>query len=830
MNKFFKILLISFLVFIGLAGAAFIYVYQNIDGMKKYALDELNLYLKAPLDAQDIDVTVLATFPKVSLTLSGVSMKDPLRASKFLLHAKHLHLGFNLYDVINKNYKVQLLQLDSGKLDVFIKANGDLNFDLLKEESTGNPSDKKSNFYFQLERVGLKEMELLYEDQQNATNGNVFAQDASFSGKFSDKIYDLSVSLSGFSKGIEVGALKLFIDKKINLSFDLLVDNTKNQYEFKKGEFAINSLMLKLQGLMRFGSKYNFYDLSFKANKITIQDLLSVMPFQLPETFNKYASQGNVYFEGTYKGNSNTKLNPDLVIRFGIENGSLTDPDTKLKVERIQLSGSFNGGGNLSQSSIQIASLAAELPGSKITGKFTIDNLDQPELFAELNGNADLLKVQEFLKMEDIKELIGRVNFSCTLKGTKGSNGWIWNPAFTRGIVEGEIENLLISYLKKPFKNVRINALLNGNSVTLQNLQLAIGESDFTIKGELPNFMQSYANAKQAFLGDLQVNCNHLNTNDLLIYDDSDPKEGEDDALIYQINLKLNANKFIYNKLEASQLSSRTVLYPNRTEIPYFSLQTCGGSFAGEASWKLTDNGYSLKANHQATHIDMTQLLKSFNNFGQNEITDKHLKGFLTARTDMIIPFDKQLKVQEENLLLVTDMEIKQGELNNYEPLLGLSKFADVNDLKNLRFSELKNTLSIKNRIITIPEMAIKNNALNLAFSGKHSFDNIVNYKVKLALSELLQKKRKVQPNEFGEEDVKTKSWTIYINIDGPINNLKYTFDRKGAKQQLQQEVTAEKQAIKEVLKEEFKIKKDTSIKKVEKKSDNNDELEFEEN
>jgi hypothetical protein len=830
MNKFVKIVLISFLVFIGLGGGAFLYVYQNIDGMKKYALDELNVYLKAPLSAQDIDVTVVATFPKVSLTLSGVSMKDPLRASKYLLQAKHLHLGFNLYDVINKNYKVQLLQLDSGKLDVFINANGNYNFNLLKEESTTNPNEPKSNFYFQLEKVGLKEMELLYEDQQNATQGNVFAQEASFSGKFSDKIYDLSVSLSGLSNGIEVGYLKLFKEKMLNLTFDLLVDNSKNQYEFKRGEFAINSLMLKLQGLMRFGSKSSFYDLSFKANKITIQDLLSVMPFQLPETYKKYASQGNVYFDGSYKGNYSNKLNPDLNIRFGIENGSLTDPDTKLKVDQIQLIGLFKGGVNMSQSSIQISSLAAELPGSKIQGKITIDNLDKPELFAELNGNADLLKVQEFLKMEDVKELKGQVDFTCTLKGIKEGNNWIWNPAFTKGIVDAKIETLVLSYLTKPFKEVALNALLNGNALTLQNLQLKIGESDFAIKGELPNFMQSYANAKQTFLGDLQVTCSYLNTNDLLIYDDSDPKEGEDDALLYQIKLKVNANKFVFNKLEATQLSSRTILFPNKTEIPYFSLQTCGGSFAGEASWQLNNNGYTLKANHQATHIDLPLLLKSFDNFGQNEITDKHLKGFLTARTDMIIPYDKKMKVQEEKLLVVTDMEIKQGELNNYEPLMGLSKFADVNDLKNLRFSELKNTLSIKNRTITIPEMAIKNNALNLSISGKHSFDNFVNYSVKLALSELLQKKRKVQPNEFGEEDAKTKSWTVYINIEGPMDNLKYSFDRKGVKQQLQQEVTAEKQAIKEVLKEEFKIKKDTSIKKVEKKNNNNDELEFEEN
>jgi hypothetical protein len=105
----------------------------------------------------------------------------------------------------------------------------------------------------------------------------------------------------------------------------------------------------------------------------------------------------------------------------------------------------------------------------------------------------------------------------------------------------------------------------------------------------------------------------------------------------------------------------------------------------------------------------------------------------------------------------------------------------------------------------------------------------MVNYKVKLALSQLLNKKRKIQPNEFGEEDPVSKNWTIYVNIDGPLSNLKYSFDRKGSSVQLKDEVKKEKENIKEILKQEFQIKKDTSLKKVETNNNNPDELEFEE-
>ena len=121
-----------------------------------------------------------------------------------------------------------------------------------------------------------------------------------------------------------------------------------------------------------------------------------------------------------------------------------------------------------------------------------------------------------------------------------------------------------------------------------------------------------------------------------------------------------------------------------------------------------------------------------------------------------------------------------------------------------------------------------------ITFPGcKHLyFDNFVDYKLKLKLSELLKNKRKAASanNEFNEEEVTAdKGVNLYLSMKGPISNIKISYDKIGTKQKITQELKQEKQNIKEILKKELGIstgdKKENEIK--EKKNDT-DELEFE--
>jgi hypothetical protein len=166
--------------------------------------------------------------------------------------------------------------------------------------------------------------------------------------------------------------------------------------------------------------------------------------------------------------------------------------------------------------------------------------------------------------------------------------------------------------------------------------------------------------------------------------------------------------------------------------------------------------------------------------------------------------------------------------LVNYEPLNALGKYIDVNDLRNLKFADLDNTIEIKNKTIFIPQFDVKNNALNITLSGSHSFDNVVDYRMKIKLGELLKNKRKKLGNEFNEEEATAdRGVNLYMRMKGPIDNISFTYDKLGTKQKITQELKQEKQNIKELLKKELGID-DNKKSDIKEKQKDDGELEFE--
>ena len=138
-------------------------------------------------------------------------------------------------------------------------------------------------------------------------------------------------------------------------------------------------------------------------------------------------------------------------------------------------------------------------------------------------------------------------------------------------------------------------------------------------------------------------------------------------------------------------------------------------------------------------------------NFDQSTMTDKHVKGKISADVKFKSAWTTDLTINPASAVSTCDITIENGELNNFSPLLALSKYLKLADLKHIRFATLKNQVTISNRKIFIPAMDISSSALNLHISGVHDFDNQVDYQLQLLLSDILGKKVKEQNTEFGQ-------------------------------------------------------------------------------
>jgi len=232
-------------------------------------------------------------------------------------------------------------------------------------------------------------------------------------------------------------------------------------------------------------------------------------------------------------------------------------------------------------------------------------------------------------------------------------------------------------------------------------------------------------------------------------------------------------------------------------------------------------------------NIDINKLFYSFNNFGQKFITDKTLKGQLNGAIKFSGEWDSKLNILPGNIFSEGDLTISDGELVDFEPLQSLSRFADVEELKHVQFSELHNIIYIKDQKVIIPDMQIFSSAFNLGISGEHSFSNEIDYHINLLLSEVLSKrfrKRKKKDEEFMNiEDDGLNRTTLFIAIAGTVEDYDVSYDRKKARKKIKEDLEQEKQEIKDILKDEFSLfKKDTNKRKPAKKIKENEEFIFE--
>ena len=138
-------------------------------------------------------------------------------------------------------------------------------------------------------------------------------------------------------------------------------------------------------------------------------------------------------------------------------------------------------------------------------------------------------------------------------------------------------------------------------------------------------------------------------------------------------------------------------------------------------------------------NINIRRAFKELNNFNQQFIKENEINGVGTVELDVEAHWKPGMIFDNTKLKINSHLVIEEGELIDFKPLENLSTFISLDDLKHVKFSTLENTINVENQTtITVPAMEIKSSALSLFISGKHSFNQNIDYKIKLLLSELL--------------------------------------------------------------------------------------------
>jgi hypothetical protein len=202
----------------------------------------------------------------------------------------------------------------------------------------------------------------------------------------------------------------------------------------------------------------------------------------------------------------------------------------------------------------------------------------------------------------------------------------------------------------------------------------------------------------------------------------------------------------------------------------------------------------------QLNKVHLDSIFYVFENFGQTFIEAKHLKGRVEADVSLELTLTEALKLKSETLIADVSATIRQGELNNFEPLQKLSRYLDDEGLSKLRFADLTNEIHIENQTVYIPQMEIRSNVTTLQLSGTHTFSQHIDYRVVAPL----RNKKKIDPDEaFGAiEEAKGQS-RVFLKITGTTDQYEVSYDKSAVKQKITSDL---KKEVKE-LKDAFRLK-----------------------
>jgi hypothetical protein len=193
-----------------------------------------------------------------------------------------------------------------------------------------------------------------------------------------------------------------------------------------------------------------------------------------------------------------------------------------------------------------------------------------------------------------------------------------------------------------------------------------------------------------------------------------------------------------------------------------------------------------------------------FQNFDQDFVQDKHLKGQASADVTMEMTLNEHLKLFPETLIADISATIKNGQLNNFEPMKKLSRYLDDDGLTKLRFSDLKNDIHIEKQTIFIPQMSIRSNVTDILISGTHTFDQKIDYR----LITPLRRKKVLDPEADLATEIDQKGQTkLFLKITGTTDDYKISYDTEGVRKKIAADFKKEVQELKDTFRNKGKKK-----------------------
>lgn len=824
MKLFKKVAIWTFILGLIFVIQGLLLVWYFEDDIKQAAVQELNKSLNTPIKVDKIELNFFEHFPQVALIFPNVSIKssDSIH-NEDLLVADEISMLFNIWDIYQRNYIVKKLYVNNAVWNSKIFKNGEFNFNILKKSEDSD----SGNFNLKINEIEIHNSTIKHFDEASKQYMVFDVDDIAASGDFGSNNFQLKIKSDLVIKSLLLEKISYLKNKRIKLNSEFSVDLLNNTYAFNNTSFSIEKLNLLLNGFIEYSDKSKNINLEIDGKDLNIQSFLSILPDAISQKTKDFKSEGSFYFKMKMLGGFNKDQTPKIELLAGLKNTNIVVNTTEvkdLKLNNVYSNIYYNNNStsSISDDILKVEEIKGVYNKEAFTSTIEVSNFNNPYLKCALKTSQNIPELLKLFPIKNLNSESGRISIDVKLDGLIADlkEAKNFKNINSSGTINISNTKLLAKNYNLAIEQLNASLSFQKYDLRIDNSTFKLGESDASIKGYFRNIFSYLLNDDQELHVDATLSSNNINLQELL----SSSKVEQGETYKFKLSKKLKADVLVniknltFDLFNAKDIEGKLKIDNQILNAEYLSFQSQKGIVFSSINFDTRNPILMpMKITLSMQKVDISNLFREFKNFGIDVLTDKNIKGVLTSDLKIGMAWDENLNSNHNLFTADGKLLIENGELINFAPMLALSKYIDVNELKNLKFSNLENNISIKNSMIYIPDMEVKSNALNLNLSGTHNFNNQIDYHLKMLLSNIIKKKSKrLGDEQFGEiEDDGSGKTTLFIRMYGDATNPKFSLDKQMIKKKIAEDLKQERQEVKQILKEEFGnwFKKDKEFK-----------------
>jgi len=797
--------LVAVVVVAAIVIAAF---FQEAVGKKLIAV--LNQQLKTEVKVGSFDLSLLRNFPDARASLRDVTVMGLNK--KPLLKAQEMAFNFRLLSLFEKQVKIHSVSISDGALDIWVDKNGKANYDIFKDSKTDGGDEQ---FNIALEKASLQRIGLSYHDLKLKQEIQAQVQTADFSGQFSSEKFDLKSSVRLASDFIEMDGVRYVVGKHGGLDATISVDLNKGRYQFTDSHFFVEDNNFNVNGFVQSRKNDTEFDLSADAEDANLESVIALLPEQYLAALGDFTSSGRFKFTSFIKGKLNATERPAINFAFGLDDGKLSSPRLTESFQDVSFDASFtNGEGRNNQQSVfEISNFKGYLNDQLIKLSLHIEDLDDPQVDLKLDGVLPIGYMYGLFNNPAIKGGDGKIEIQ-----NLALNGYYSDMVDIRKITAVRMSgNVVLDDAGLEINGESLffdqgKLLLQDNLLTLEGLKMEGAGSDITLHGSATNLLPvlladslNTENAELIFRVDLvspKMDIAKLVKLTEVPVEEGEVKQAEFDSLKTASNEKhhritdlLNGSfnakvdEFSYNKIEGTDFVGKLTFEKSQMKIEG-NAKGMDGAFTLDGTF-FFEKEPRLEAKLDCQMIDVKKFFQQTENVGQTVLTADNISGDMNSKLLIHAFWDSTGVFLMDQLHVWAGIGIRSGELKNFKMLEEFATYAKIQDLRNIRFEDMQNWLEVKNSTFYLPAMFLQNNAMNLTVGGEQTFDDKIDYGIKVNAGQVLANKFKSGNRNVESIPAKENGFfNLYFHLAGTLDQYKFGTDKKKVKTKFERSET----------------------------------------